>query len=492
MNVTNYVKAGYPIHYLQTNEIGRAVNAITIDESFTLHKWDCIRGLDGTGNLRDINELMAFACNQNKMSIIAENLNFLFDDNEVQQIILNAIPTLKNKNVCLTVVGADHPKTFPNTLKKYITSSDFPMPGIEDFRNIMKSISEQTKIEYDESVADACIGLTYEEAENALFYSVVKNKAFDKSILYQMKGEMIKSTGFMQYENPISLDLLGGLDNIKKYMIKRLKAYDNPEEMLPMLRAIFLVGVQGCGKSLFAKVLASIFDWPLIICDANAMKGGIVGETEENTRTFIQTVDAFGKAIVLIDEISLVFGGYTSGSVHETGGSTSGMLGTLLPWFQDRKSEAIVIATANDLNLPPAFLRAGRWDVMFFVDFPSFNERKEIVEIMNKRYKSELPTDDDFINNLAEWSGAEIEQLAKDSLFEDYKEAMMGISLIKETKYEEIKKVREFGNTIRKANTGAMRKGEKKRSITIDEPKHAGKFDEDFKASISRKFLGKE
>lgn len=494
MNVTNYVKAGYPFHYIETMEIKRAVESICVDDGFTQYKWDCIRGLDGTGNLTDIRELLEFATNQNRTNIVAENLNFFFEDQEIQQMMLNSIPALKNKNVCFTIVGSDHPKKFPNTLKKNITTTEFAMPTMVDFRNIMKSISEQANIPYDEEVADACIGLTYEEAENALFKSVVDHKKFNKSILYQMKGDMIKSTGFMQYMNPESLENLGGLNDLKEYMIKRLKAYDEPELALPFLRAIFLVGVQGCGKSLFAKVLASIFDWPLIICDANAMKGGIVGETEENTRLFCKTVDAFGKAIVLIDEISLVFGGYTSGSVHETGGATSGMLGTLLTWFQDRKSDAIIIATANDMNLPPAFLRAGRWDTMFFVDFPSFNERKEIVEIMNRRYNSKLPIDDDFINNIAEWSGAEIEQLAKDSLFEDYKEAMLGISLIKDTKAKEIKKVREFGETIRKANTGAMRRDSgKKRSIIADEKtKHVGKIDDSFKKSISEKILKKD
>jgi hypothetical protein len=500
MDVTSYCKAGYPYLYIRTNEILRASENITVnkDEGFNLFKWDCITGLDESGDLRDVKELMEFASKQNKTVIVAENLNFLFEDDEIKQLILNTSQMLKNKNVCIVIIGADHPKTFPNALKKYIATLEFPMPKMEDFRNIMKSISEQTGIEYDEGVANACLGLTHEEAENALFKSVVDNKAFNKDVIYQMKGEIIKSTGFMQYENPIPLDQLGGLNNIREYTIKRLEAYDKPELNKPLLKALFLVGVQGCGKSLFAKVLASIFDWPLIICDANAMKGGIVGETEENTRTFIKTADAFGQCIILIDEISLAFGGNMSGDVHETGGSTAGMLGTLLPWFQDRKSPAIVIATANDLNLPPAFLRAGRWDAMFFIDFPSFSERKEIVDIMNKKWNSDLPTDDDFINGLAEWSGAEIEQLAKDSLFENYKDAALGISLIKETKSKEINEVRKFGETIRRANTGSMRKGtfkNKQRTIDIKEnvSENFGKMDDDFKSKIQRKILsGKE
>lgn len=497
LDITNHVKAGFPIVYCETYEIKRAVQAITVQEGFDIKKWDCVNGLEGTGELTNLPEFLDYIVKQTKTAIVAENFNFFFEDENSQQMILNATPLLKNRNVCLVIVGSDHPKKFPATLKKCISTIDFPMPNIEEFRTIAKNISEQTDIKYDESVADACVGLTFEEAENALFKSVVDHKEFRKDIIYQMKGDMIKSTGFMRYMNPIPLDQLGGLENIRSFVGSRLKSYDEPELNLPKLRALFLVGVQGCGKSLFAKVLASIFDWPLIECDANAMKAGIVGETEENTRLFCKTVDAFGKAIVLIDEISLVFGGHMSGSVHETGGSTSGMLGTLLTWLNDRTSEAIIIATSNDMNLPPAFTRAGRWDALFFIDFPSFNERREIINIMNKKWNSKLPSDDDFVNSLAEWSGAEIEQLAKDSLFEDYKDSAQGISLVRETKANEIREVRRFGETIRKANKGAMRKGTvtKGRTISIkdaeEETKEIG-IDDDFKKKITRNILQKD
>jgi SpoVK/Ycf46/Vps4 family AAA+-type ATPase len=182
--------------------------------------------------------------------------------------------------------------------------------------------------------------------------------------------------------------------------------------------------------------------------------------------------------------------------VHESGGATSGMLGTLLTWLNDRTSEAIVVATANSSNLPSAFLRAGRFDAQFYFDFPSFNERKEIIQIMNKKWNSNLPLDDDFINSLVEWSGAEIEQLAKDSLFEDYKEAALGISLVKETKKEQVNEIRKFGETIRKANKGSMTKGlfNKKRSISIKEEEIKKDFgiDESFKEKMKRTILNKE
>ena len=56
-------------------------------------------------------------------------------------------------------------------------------------------------------------------------------------------------------------------------------------------------------------------------------------------------------------------------------GVSQGMVGHLLTWFQERKSEGILMATANNIDaLPPEMLRAGRWSAIFFVDAP--NEKR--------------------------------------------------------------------------------------------------------------------
>ena len=133
------------------------------------------------------------------------------------------------------------------------------------------------------------------------------------------------------------------------------------------------------------------------------------------------TIDAFGKAVVWLDEIEKVFSGIKA-SGDSDGGTISGMFGIFLTWLQETTSPILLMATANDISkLPPEFMRAGRFDSMFFVDIPTADERKEIIEIMNTRYGSEIPAKQ--AERLTGWTGAEIEQLAKDSLFDGLKEA---------------------------------------------------------------------
>jgi SpoVK/Ycf46/Vps4 family AAA+-type ATPase len=183
----------------------------------------------------------------------------------------------------------------------------------------------------------------------------------------------------------------------------------------------------------------------------SAPKGSLVGESERKIRQATATIDAFGKAVVWLDEIDKVFSGIKS-SGHTDGGTTSGMFGHFLTWMQETRSPVLIMATANNISeLPPEFMRAGRFDAMFFVDIPTLAERFEIIKIMNARYGSRIAVE--YAENLQGWSGAEIEQLAKDSLFDGLAVAFESIVPLSRTMKEEITALRDWAKTrARRAN----------------------------------------
>jgi SpoVK/Ycf46/Vps4 family AAA+-type ATPase len=129
------------------------------------------------------------------------------------------------------------------------------------------------------------------------------------------------------------------------------------------------------------------------------------------------------------------------------------MFGSFLTWMQETTSPVLVMATANNIQeLPPEFLRAGRFDAMFFVDVPGEKERLEIIHIMNRKYGSENA--EGYCQQLNGWSGAEIEQLAKDSLFDGLEEALKNIVPLSKTMKEEISALQQWATTrARRANT---------------------------------------
>jgi SpoVK/Ycf46/Vps4 family AAA+-type ATPase len=340
----------------------------------------------------------------------------------------------------------------PLEVEKYFTLLDFNLPSPQDLLAIQEELGQSVGVYANREAVEAARGLTEFEAETAFALSLVIKKEFCPEVITEQKKQMIRRTGLMEFWPPVPIDQVGGLEQFKQYLSNRMKAFEPGNEHLPKPKALLLVGIPGTGKSLSCKAAASILNWPLIRLDISALKGSLVGESERKIRQATSTIDAFGRAVVWLDEIDKGFSGVKS-SGNTDGGTTASMFGHFLTWMQETQSPVLIMATANNVKeLPPEFMRAGRFDAMFFVDIPTFSERSEIIGIMNARYGSKIP--DDFTENLQGWSGAEIEQLAKDSLFDGLQAAYESIVPLSKTMKEEITTLREWAKTrARKANS---------------------------------------
>jgi SpoVK/Ycf46/Vps4 family AAA+-type ATPase len=84
-----------------------------------------------------------------------------------------------------------------------------------------------------------------------------------------------------------------------------------------------------------------------------------------------------------------------------------------------------VVATANDVSqLPPEFLRKGRFDEMFFVDLPDAKERAAIWEIVIARHRRDPKAQSvaDMAKATDGFTGAEIEGAYREALHEAFAE----------------------------------------------------------------------
>ncbi|MEI6654752.1 MAG: hypothetical protein WCP45_08295 [Verrucomicrobiota bacterium] len=83
------------------------------------------------------------------------------------------------------------------------------------------------------------------------------------------------------------------------------------------------------------------------------------------------------------------------------------------------------MATANDVSqLPPEFLRKGRFDEMFFVDLPDAAERTQIWEIVVRRH-GRNPEEFDtaaLAKSADQFTGAEIDAVFVDALYDAFLE----------------------------------------------------------------------
>jgi len=454
MDITNYMKAGYPAIYINTAETDRAVKSIHAD-GYELFSWDCLRGIISpatnkiTEDIIDPVGALDWLSARQETMLLVQNFHHFLGAVEILQAIINNIHIYKSQGSCLIMAGPH--LTLPQEVEKYFTVMDFALPSAQDLAGIMQELGQAVDVGINPEAVEAAKGLTEFEAETAFALSLVNTRQFDPEIITEQKKMMIRKTGLMEFFPPVPMDQVGGLEPFKQYLSNRIKAFEPGNGHLPKPKALLLVGIPGTGKSLACKAAASILNWPLIRLDISALKGSLVGESEKNMRQATATIDAFGKAVVWMDELEKSFSGVKS-SGQSDGGTTAGMFGHFLIWLQETTAPVLVMATANNISsLPPEFMRAGRFDAMFFVDIPTANERLEIIRIMNDRYGSSVPENQ--VQELHGWTGAEIEQLVKDSLFDGLDTAIQNIVPLSRTMNEDIGSLREWAKTrARRAN----------------------------------------
>lgn len=214
--------------------------------------------------------------------------------------------------------------------------------------------------------------------------------ADDYKMILEHKKELVKKSGVLELvESDVSIEDIGGLENLKTYLTQKaiIRKYSKEasDSGITLPKGIFLVGMPGCGKSLSAQATASMFQEPLLKLDMGTLMGSKVGESEKNLRKAIKIAEAAAPCVLWVDEIEKGF----AGSNNDDNAYLRRMFGYFLSWLQDKKSAVYVIATANNLEkLPMEFKRKGRFDDMFFVDLPNEEECKAIFDLkINKVIK---------------------------------------------------------------------------------------------------------
>ncbi len=262
-------------------------------------------------------------------------------------------------------------------------------------------------------------GLSIQQIRNVLNVCMLKDSRFDASDIEEMekfKKQAFDREGILEYFGSEKPAGIAGFDNLKRWINDRKRSFfsDGP---LPPPKGVLLLGVQGCGKSLAAKVTAGELGIPLYRLDLTRLYSKYIGETEENLRKALATVERLAPVCLWIDEIEKIF---AASSSDVDGGVSKRVLGTMLTWMQERKDRSFIAATSNDINnLPPELLRKGRFDEIFFADLPDAAARAGILRIhLAKRGLDPAQFDLPALAAASEgFSGAEIEQAVISALY---------------------------------------------------------------------------
>lgn len=295
-------------------------------------------------------------------------------------------------------------------------------------RSLEQVESKLTKREL-EILVQTLRGLTSKEAARVVSGAIHVDNVLDAADLPAVMGakrNLLGTTGCLEtIAADVSPDEIGGLKNLKRWLNMRCGGFSARarEFGLDPPRGILLLGVQGCGKSLCAKVVASAWRMPLMRMDPGVLYQKFIGESEARLREALQQAESMAPVVLWIDEIEKAFA--SAGSESADGGLSQRMFGTLLSWMQDHRHPIFLIATANNLSqLPPELMRKGRFDEIFFVDLPGPEEREAIFSIhLRKRQRDKSGFDMARLIAASEGlSGAEIEQSVISGLYAAFAE----------------------------------------------------------------------
>ncbi len=426
-------RARYPMIQLVTHEearVERALEGLGAAEDRPVFKWRATTGLVGpTGRVADTEELVAaiaaFSARESPAFLILFDVSAWWGDPTIRRKIRDLAALVGPKQQAVMLVGCD--ARVPTELEKEVTVIDVPLPGRDAVGQLLGALVKAQKLDVPTGLfwrfVDGCLGLTEREIKRLLARIMMAGGGFsedDLKALVEEKRQAIRRSRYLEFwEAGGSIEQVGGMDALKDWLKTRGRGFSDDARKfgLPQPKGLFLLGVQGCGKSLMAKAVADMWQMPLLRLDVAAVFSSAKNE-DESLRATIRIAERLAPVVLWIDELEKGFM-----SMAELGGGHA--FGTFLTWMQEKDKPVFVVATANDVRaLPPELLRKGRFDDIFFVDLPDAHERLQILEIhLTTRDRNAYSFD---LTRVAEeterFSGAELEQVVVSALFQAFSE----------------------------------------------------------------------
>lgn len=482
--LTSYIEAYYPIIYINHFDfkvIDDIIASIAGDRKIFEYN-------NGLGSVDFKTKSAMLECNlieflkqnggdsyDHSMFIVLKDVHNQLDDPAVISLLKYiAERNLYNDEYNASIFIVSSKLHIPEELEDLITVFEIPLPDDSEIRNIILEFAQDqakaqgSNIDIAEDVLNE-ITISF-KGLNEFQIKQILNLAWqgggrldfgDKQLIFREKEQLVKKAGLLEMIL-VREDIndIGGLENLKDWLGKKERIFNQLDKAIKfgvdIPKGMMIVGMPGCGKSLAAKATAKLFKVPLVRLDVGRLLGKYIGESEENMRRALKLAEAISPCVLWIDELEKAFSG-----IGSTGGGsdvTTRLFGQFLTWMQEKENTVFIVATANDISrIPPEFLRKGRFDELFYVDFPNNEERKKIIEIHLKK-RGKWNRDLDIISVVKDtdgYSGADLEAIVKDAVescfvegrkqitTDDLKKAQKSIKSISSTLSTRIKQIKE-------------------------------------------------
>ena len=438
-NLVKYLRARRPIIWVNSGdykEIDTIVKEATKDyQDKAIYEYRALGAVDFETKVKEENitdlynfldTLYSEGIKTNVFLLIKNAEEEMKDSKNIAYIKKIAETRYSSPDYNFTMIIVSETETVPKELEKFTSILDIPNMSKDEIEKYILKFSKDNNIKVDEKdigeVAISLKGLTKLEIDHVLNMIIESKNNISisgRDIIIKEKGQIIKKSSILEIiDFKEKIEDIGGLEGLKEWLKSKAQVFRRLDEAkkfgVDTPKGVLLVGMPGCGKSLAAKASARLFNVPLLRLDIGRLLGKYVGESEHNMRVALKTAESISPCILWIDEIEKAFAG-----INQDGGAsdiTKRLFGQFLTWLQEKENTVFVVATANDVTVfPPEFFRKGRFDEIFFIDFPNEEEREKIFKIhLEKRGKL---NDKINLKELAEktigYCGADIEEVVK-------------------------------------------------------------------------------
>jgi vesicle-fusing ATPase len=433
------VAAGTPLLHITTGNEART-EALLAQAAQALREmpaplvWDCLGGFPGQPGTAEPLAALRWATEREGRGIfLFKDLHWFWRDSPPLQRLLRAFAGGRSRpGKSFVFLGAA--AVLPPALAGEFVLLEHELPGREEIHAWFEARRQQDpwlrqQLAGASDLAHLVVagqGLDLPEIERALRLARVtpgEGTAELIAALHQGKKQRLRRSGIMEFvDNDVLPEHLGGMENLKAWMEKRERAF-GPAGFAAgpgQPKGVLLMGVSGCGKSLFVKAIAARWRLPLVRLDMATVYEGTFGSPEASLRQACRTAESLAPCVLWIDEMEA---GITTHGFKADGGSASRVLGYFLTWMQEKRRPVFVAATANAIEMLPAeVLRKGRFDEIFYIALPAVAEREEIFRIHLRRrgFDPERYAPAMLAHSAKGFSGAEIEQAVESASFEAF------------------------------------------------------------------------
>ncbi len=218
------------------------------------------------------------------------------------------------------------------------------------------------------------------------------------------------------------------------------------------VKGMIIHGPSGTGKTLLLRSVANESRVNCILLGASELAGLNSGEAERRLREVFGEAKQNAPSIICIDDLDSICAKKSDYTQPEEKRILTVLLGLLDN--VDPEDKVMVIAASGGIdNIDPSLRRSGRFDKEIEIRLPNVEERKEIIDIYTSGFEIETGLDLAEIAELTHgYSGADIELLCKDALWNCIKKSYEPLDSNLEISDEEIEELKVSESDFIKAS----------------------------------------